>query len=120
MIYLAIFLGGGLGSLLRYGTTKVANSMFHNILPIGTIISNILACLLLGIFLVALKNQLKESVFLTNFLVIGLCGGYSTFSTFSNETIVLFQNGDWIYALLNILISLSACLVILYLVLKTR
>jgi len=119
MTALAIFLGGGMGSLLRYLTTRLGNNIGSSDFPYGTLISNIIACLLLGFFLVSLKNQIKESAFLSNMLIIGLCGGYSTLSTFSYETVNLLNSGQIGIAVLNVLLSITVCFGLIWFLLKS-
>ena len=100
-----VFLGGGLGSVARYGVGRAAALWTSTNFPLGTFISNTLACVLLAIvvYMIPLK---PENTWLQPFLVIGFCGGFSTFSTFSNETIQLLANGNWGVALLNVLVSI--------------
>lgn len=109
MSWLAVFLGGGIGSLMRFGIGKIP---FTSLFPLNTLISNILACFLLGAIVYSVKPQGNWQLFLT----IGICGGLSTFSTFSKETFDLFQSGNYAIALANILISVMACLGIFWLV----
>jgi fluoride exporter len=106
---LLVFLGGGLGSVVRYllgGWISLPN---RNPFPLGTLIVNIIACLILG-FIVGLADH-KQAISSSSrlFWVIGFCGGFSTFSTFSNETLFLMQNGFTISLLLYIALSLSLC-----------
>ena len=107
---LMVFLGGGLGSLFRYG---IAYGMkpFEFTFPYATLAANILSCIVLG-FLVSISTQLSDGVKL--FLLVGFCGGFSTFSTFSNETFQLFQSGAHLQALLNIGGSILVCLGAIY------
>ena len=93
-----VFLGGGLGSLLRY----LISLLFINLnFPIATLLANILSCLILGIAVFFMqKYSLCNNMRL--FLLVGICGGLSTFSTFSHETINLFREGYVNYAILNI------------------
>lgn len=109
MIALAIFLGGGLGSLLRYITGISANHFFKTDFPLGTLLSNILACIILGLVVFQFKDQIKSDGFLFYFLVVGICGGFSTFSTFSMESVQLAQAGAWTWVGLNIVVSLITC-----------
>lgn len=109
MSWLAVFLGGGIGSLMRFGIGKIP---FTNQFPLNTLISNIVACFLLGTIVYSVKPQGNWQLFLT----VGICGGLSTFSTFSKETFDLFQSGNYAIALANILISVMACLSIFWLV----
>lgn len=104
-----IFVGGGLGSLARYGAGK-AFASWSPVLPLGTLAANVLACLILGIFSGWAVLRTGESVLAYRvFVAVGFCGGFSTFSTFSNETIQLILNNRWIEAGLNILISIVLC-----------
>ena len=113
-----IFIGGGLGSLSRYGVGKIALSFYDGKFPIGTLLANTLACLVLGITLYIFKDRLAESEWIKYLLVIGFCGGFSTFSTFSMETVKLMQDGLVLYAILNILVSIILGIGILYLLVK--
>ncbi|MGB3344929.1 MAG: fluoride efflux transporter CrcB [Aequorivita sp.] len=90
-----IFMGGGLGSILRYLLSKFLNS-HETGLPYGTLLANISGSLLLGIILgLALKNNtLSSSTVL--FLATGFCGGFTTFSTFAYENHLFLKNGDFL------------------------
>ena len=104
-----VFVGGGLGSLARYGTGK-AFLKWSSVFPFGTLTANILACLILGFFTgwAALKPTDSVTTYRA-FVAVGFCGGYSTFSTFSNETIQLIINDRLTDAFLNLVVSVILC-----------
>jgi CrcB protein len=89
-----VFLGGGLGSVLRYIIGKWLNNT-ENGIPYGTFVANILGSLLIGIILgYAAKNE-AISQNTTLLLATGFCGGFTTFSTFAYESHVFLKSGDF-------------------------
>jgi fluoride exporter len=104
IIFVAI--GGAIGSVLRYLTSVFVNKYWSNHFPLATLITNILGCLLIGIFIGVLeKNNLANSN-LKWFLVTGFCGGFTTFSAFGFENISLFQNNNSLLAFIYIAMSI--------------
>lgn len=111
---LIIFLGGGLGSITRFSLGKWINTQHTTPFPLGTFIINITACFVLGVIvgLADYKQILSPQAKL--FWVVGFCGGFSTFSTFSNENLTLFQQGNNETMLIYIASSVIACLFATY------
>ncbi|MCG2430843.1 fluoride efflux transporter CrcB [Aequorivita xiaoshiensis] len=105
-----VFIGGGLGSTMRYGLSKLLNNTATGI-PYGTFAANILGSLLIGIILgLALKNQtLSQNTVL--FLATGFCGGFTTFSTFAYENHLFLKSGDFmlfaLYTIASFIVALA-------------
>jgi fluoride exporter len=100
---ISVMLGGFLGALSRYGIGEWIQT--NNGFPLGTLLINLIGCFFLGWFLtyITIMKNLKPE--LTLLIGTGFIGSFTTFSTFSVETILLFQNGQTVYAALYILIS---------------
>ena len=113
---LAVALGGALGSLGRWQLGVLFKQWIPN-LPVGTFAANVVAGLIIGFVTgIDLASPLQPQVKL--FLAVGLCGGLSTFSTFSNETLVFIQAGNWAAASVNIAVNVVTCLVTVFIGLK--
>jgi fluoride exporter len=106
---LLIFIGGGLGSLARFFVGKQFVGSVNGHFPIGTIVANILASLILGVFL-GLEINNKTNTSYRAFIAIGFCGGFSTFSTFSADTFALIQSNRLWEALLNVVFNVVLCI----------
>ncbi len=114
MKWILIFIGGGLGSALRYSFFTLNKKDNFLQLPIGTILANFLACIVMAVLLYLISKKYINPTIWSYLGLIGFCGGFSTFSTFSMETAMLIKSGMWWAAILNILVSLISCIGILY------
>lgn len=94
----AIAFGAAVGANLRYGISTWANRRFGMSFPYGTLLINVLGCLLIGILFTLAANHLRLSEPLRLLLVTGLLGGFTTFSSFGYESYALFVTGDWMAA----------------------
>lgn len=110
--YLFVFLGGGLGSVCRFGLGHWLSG-YRLQFPWATFAANVLACLVLGV-LVSLSMKGRLGGPMSVMLMAGFCGGFSTFSTFSNETMQLLIAGQWLRALIYMAASLLVCLAAIY------
>lgn len=114
---LLVFLGGGIGSVARYGISELVRTNFKTNFPIATLCSNVLSCIILAIVVATLSSKMEPGM--KTFILVGICGGFSTFSTFSYETVELMRSGNMMFALLNILISVSVCVALIWFMTKT-
>ncbi len=106
---LLVFLGGGLGSVIRFSLSKWISSLHNHHFPWGTLVVNVAACLVLGWIIGLADHKHIISPPARLFWTVGFCGGFSTFSAFSNETLVLLQSGFTFYSLLYIVLSVLLC-----------
>lgn len=112
---LLVFFGGGLGSVLRYLVSLVISKYYQGVFPLATFLSNVFSCLLLVLVVESIRRTgMVEASIVRYLLLIGFCGGFSTFSTFSFETVLLIKNGNPWVAVGNIVISVSVCLILIY------
>lgn len=119
-ILFAVFVGGGLGSLSRFGVSQLMLKLSATHFPWATLTANLLSCAVLGmVWWVAGKDFSRYPIW-TALLVIGFCGGFSTFSTFSLETLKMMREGMLWLAVANILISVGACLLMLHIIIKSH
>lgn len=115
MNYLLVTLGAGIGGSLRYFISNYSAKLLPIYFPFGTLIVNILGSMLLGFLIFGLDDKELISQNVKLFFGIGFCGGLTTFSTFSLETINLLKNSQFIFAGFNILLNVLLTLVGIYL-----
>lgn len=108
-----IFLGGGLGSLGRWWLSGVVANRFGQTFPWGTLVVNVTGCFVIGLFATATgpEGRWLAPAPLRQFFMLGVCGGYTTFSSFSLQTLTLAEDGQWFKAGANSVLSLGLCLV---------
>jgi len=111
---LLVALGGSIGAVFRYLISIFMIQVFGSSFPFGTLLVNVLGSFLMGV-IYALGQMSHISPELKALIGIGLLGALTTFSTFSNETLLLLQEGDWLKATLNVVLNLSLCLFMVYL-----
>lgn len=108
---LLIFIGAGTGGVLRYLISRTVYQFVKGDFPFGTLVVNVSGCFIMGLLFVVLFDRMVESASsLRALLLIGLLGGYTTFSSFSIETITLIENGEMTGGLVNIFLSVGMCL----------
>lgn len=111
---LLVALGGSIGAVFRYLISIFMIQVFGSSFPFGTLLVNVLGSFLMGV--IYAQGQMSHiSPELKALIGIGLLGALTTFSTFSNETLLLLQEGDWLKATLNVVLNLSLCLFMVYL-----
>jgi len=97
-------LGGALGTLARYGLNGAISARVSSF-PLGTMIVNITGCFVIG-FIAALSDDVMGRAWLKpatrDFLMVGFCGGYTTFSSFGIQTLNLARDGEWLYVVANV------------------
>lgn len=115
--YFWIFMGGGMGSVLRFALSNWISHKSGQIFPLGTLAVNVSGCFAIGILVVLTQPEGKWMlpVIPRQAVILGLLGGYTTFSSFSLQTLNLARHGDWLYAGLNVLGSVSLCLIAVWL-----
>ena len=110
MHWLAVALGGALGALGRYAVTNYTYSLMENRFPLGTLVVNVLGSLLIGIcYVVIIEKGLIDPAW-RNVLMAGFLGAFTTFSTFSLDALILWQNGHTVTALFYVAASVLTCL----------
>jgi CrcB protein len=106
---LAIAAGGAVGALLRFWVSTGVYAMLGRGFPYGTLAVNVLGSLLMGYLYIVMIDRLALASEWRAFALVGLLGAFTTFSTFSIETLVLIEQADYAKAFANVLLSVLAC-----------
>ena len=113
-LLLPIFIGGGLGAMLRFGISVLVVNNWKGFLPVATLFANLLAILIMGLTLYYAETKMETEPWFRALILIGFCGGLSTFSTFSYETVLLLKGYHWSYALGNVVVSVVLGALVIY------
>lgn len=105
----AIGLGGAVGSVLRYWLSTSVYAVIGRAFPYGTLVVNVFGCFAMGVLFVVFLERLADSTVWRAGMLIGVLGGFTTFSAFSIETFNLIEQGESLKALANVLLSVVLC-----------
>jgi fluoride exporter len=106
-----ISIGAVLGANLRYFVAQYVAKLVPTSFPLGTLIINLSASLVLGFFLVWTSERVLVDPRWRLFVAVGFCGAYSTYSSYAFETLALFEAGQFSFAALNVVITIVTCFV---------
>ena len=115
--YLWVALGGALGSMARFGCSSLIANWFGQTFPLGTLAINVVGSMVIGFFatLTGPDGRMLVGGDTRQFVMVGLCGGYTTFSSFSLQTLTLAQDGEFVRAGANVVGSVVLCLAAVWL-----
>ena len=115
--YILVMIGGALGTGARFWVSGFVAERGGELFPLGTLVVNVTGSFAIGFFtaLTDPEGALLASPRIRQFFMIGVCGGYTTFSSFSLQTLDLARDGDWMKALLNTVLSFACCLAAVWL-----
>ena len=119
LAYLWVAIGGALGSVSRFWLSGFVAARYGETFPWGTIVINITGSFVIGIIaaLAIPEGRLdsQSRAFAAQFLMYGICGGYTTFSSFSLQTLNLLRDREWLYAGGNVILSVFLCMIAVWL-----
>lgn len=104
---LIIGIGGFFGAITRYGVAVWIGQRWGRSFPLGTFIINVSGSFLIGLLMTLMTEKIIENPQWRLLLVVGFLGAYTTFSTFEYETGALLKDGEWLYASLNVVLSVA-------------
>ena len=115
--YFVVAIGGALGSVARFWASGAIAERFGETFPFGTFVVNVSGSFVIGFFaaLTGPDGRILASPTFRQFFMIGVCGGYTTFSSFSVQTLALARDGEWLFAASNAITSFIFCLLAVWL-----
>ena len=117
--YLWVAIGGALGSVARFWVDGLVSDRYGTSFPWGILVINVIGSFVIGaVGAIAGAGgplQPQSRIFATQFVMVGVCGGYTTFSSFSWHTLRLLREGEWLYAGGNVLLSVTLCMIAVWL-----
>ncbi len=115
--FLLIAIGSALGGVGRFWLTGAVSRVSGSLFPWGTLVVNVSGCLVIGLFasLTGPGGRISVPGEWRQFVMIGICGGYTTFSSFALTSMTLMQDGEFLAAAGNILLSVALCLLAVWL-----
>jgi crcB protein len=115
--YILVMLGGALGTGARFWMSGFIAERGGEFFPLGTLVVNVSGSFFVGFFAAFMGSEgpVLVSLRFRQFFMLGMCGGYTTFSSFSLQTLDLARDGDWVKALLNTGLSFGCCLAAVWL-----
>ena len=105
-----VFIGGGVGSVFRFWVSSLVQKTAQSHIPYGTLTVNVVGSFLIGFIIAYIESRSTEFPFWRQLLIIGFLGGFTTFSSFSYDTLSLFRNNEILAAFLNIAGNVGLCL----------
>ncbi|RPI65145.1 MAG: fluoride efflux transporter CrcB [Ignavibacteriales bacterium] len=112
--YILVSAGAAIGGALRFGISSYIQKNISVIFPYGTLVVNVIGSFILGIIMFYLNEKELIGSEFRLFLTVGFCGGFTTFSTFSYETLALFRDSEIALALYNVMLNVILCLAGIY------
>lgn len=109
--YLAVALGGAVGAMARYALVLFSQNVWGLYFPYGTLIVNTIGSFLGGFFLALLVGRFNAEVYIRLFFFTGFLGAFTTFSSFAAETLIMFEQGQWLKMFSNIILNNVGALV---------
>ena len=113
-ILISVFLGGVFGAIIRYIVIEQVNKLFLVAFPFGTIAVNVIGAFLIGLLSSYLAERFDVSENIKMFLIVGFCGGFSTFSSFNIEFYLLFSSGEILSSLIYVTTTFVLTVVAFY------